>query len=140
MAEYEDDLPIVVIEKHSGALGPFFWGALIGAGATLLFAPRSGDETRRELSESVRRMRRTADQALREVQDAASATLRDVRSEVEQQVGAARNAFDAGRQAARGARSDVGRRYGEGREAVRTTYRGGTSAAPDADAEGDVEE
>ena len=138
MSDYDDDLPIVVIEKRTGTIGPFLWGALLGAGATLLFAPRSGEETRRELSGGMRRLREQADAALRDVQDAVTDAVREVRHEVETRVDMARSAYDAGRDAARGARDDLGHRLNEGREAVRASYRGGAqNAQPESAASAD---
>lgn len=129
MSDYDDDLPIVVIEKRSGAIGPLIWGALLGAGATLLFAPRSGEETRRELSDGARRLRDSADATLRDVQDSIAASMREMRTELEQHVDAARSAYDAGRSAARGARSDLEQRYSQGRKDVRASYTGAGAEA-----------
>lgn len=121
MAHYDED-EVTVIEKHGG-VGAFLWGALIGAGAMLLYAPRSGVETRRELNDSLRRLRDTADAALSDLQESVNDTVREVRSNVESQVGATRSALDASRDAARGARNDVGQRWEQGREGVRSAYR-----------------
>ena len=60
MRDYEDD---DVVEKGGSTISAFLWGALLGAGAMLLFAPRSGRETRQELSDSFRRLKDTADAA-----------------------------------------------------------------------------
>src|SRR5437899_1059144 len=45
-----DEQPYIVIEKHSGGVGNLLLGVLIGAGVALLFAPRSGEETRSDIS------------------------------------------------------------------------------------------
>ena len=55
--EFDDDEPFVVIEKQTGSAGAFLLGAAIGAGIALLFAPRSGIETREEIRRSARRVR-----------------------------------------------------------------------------------
>jgi len=47
--EWDDDEPIVVIEKNEPGIGTFLVGLAVGAGLALLFAPRSGEETRREV-------------------------------------------------------------------------------------------
>jgi len=120
MRDYEDD--DVVVEK-GGSFSAFLWGALIGAGAMLLLAPRSGRETRQELSDSFRRLRDTADAALRDMQESVTETVRDVRGTVETKVEATRSALDASREAARGARTDLGQRWEQGREGVRAAYR-----------------
>ena len=121
MSDYDED-EVTVIEKRA-SVGAFLWGALIGAAAMLLYAPRSGEETRRELGDSLRRLRDTADATLRDVQESVNDTVRDVRTNVESQVGATRSALDAGRDAARGVRSDLGQRWEQGREGVRSAYR-----------------
>ena len=120
MRDYDDD---DVVVEQGGSFSAFLWGALIGAGAMLLFAPRSGRETRQELSESFRRLKDTADAAIRDMQDTVTDTVRDVRSTVETRVDATRTAFDATRDAARGARTDLGQRWEQGREGVRAAYR-----------------
>ena len=52
MAHVVDDKPVIIIEKSSGGgLGGFLLGALVGAGAALLFAPQTGEETREVLRE-----------------------------------------------------------------------------------------
>ena len=121
MRDYDDDDDVVV--ERGGSFSAFLWGALIGAGAMLLFAPRSGAETRRELGDSLRRLRDTADAALKDVQETVTDTVRDVRSTVETHVDATRSALDASRDAARGARTDLGQRWEQGREGVRAAYR-----------------
>ena len=122
MRDYDDDDDDDAVEK-GGSFSAFLWGALIGAGAMLLFAPRSGRETRQELSDSFRRLRDTADAAIKDMQEAATEAVAGVRSQVETRVDATRSAFDAGRDAARGARSDLGQRWEQGREGVRSAYR-----------------
>ena len=121
MRDYDDEV-VTVVEKRV-SLGAFLWGALIGAGAMLLYAPRAGAETRRELSESLNRIRDTADAALRDVQETVNESVRDVRGNVETQVGATRSALDASRDAARGAKADLSQRWEQGREGVRSAYR-----------------
>jgi gas vesicle protein len=120
MRDYDDD---EVVVESGGSFGAFLWGALIGAGAMLLFAPRSGAETRRELSDSYRRLRDTADAALKDMQETVTEKVRDVRGSVDSHVDATRSAFDASRDAARGARTDLGQRWEQGREGVRSAYR-----------------
>lgn len=121
MRDYDDET-VTVIEKRV-SLSAFLWGALIGAGAMLLYAPRAGAETRRELNDSINRLRETADAALRDVQESVTDTVRDARGNVETRVGATRSALDASREAARGAKADLGQRWEQGREGVRSAYR-----------------
>ena len=117
MRDYDDDDDVV--EKGGSTFSAFLWGALLGAGAMLLFAPRSGRETRQELSDSFRRLKDTADAAIRDVQESVSETVSGMRGQVD----ATRTAFDASREAARGARTDLGQRWEQGREGVRSAYR-----------------
>ena len=122
MRHYDED-EVTVIEEGGSSVSAFLWGALLGAGAMLLFAPRSGVETRRELGDSLRRMRDTADAAIRDMQETVTETVREARGTVETRVDAARSAFDAGRDAARGAKTDLNQRWEQGREGVRSAYR-----------------
>ena len=121
MREYDED-EVTVVEKRV-SLGAFIWGALIGAGAMLLYAPRSGVETRRELNDGLNRLRDTADAALRDMQATVTESVLDVRGKAESQVNATRSAVDASRDAARGAKADLGQRWEQGREGVRSAYR-----------------
>jgi gas vesicle protein len=114
-----DDLPYIVIERHSVGVGSFVYGALIGAGLALLLAPRSGRETRTELRTGVQRIRDRAEDAVRQVQETVTGTFDDVRDEVSDRIDAAREAFDAGREAARETREQMERRVRETRAGVR---------------------
>lgn len=124
MAHHEE-MPYIVIERHSPGLGAFLWGALIGAGAALLLAPRSGRETREEIAASAQRLRDRAEDMVRGVADTVDGTIRDVRGEVHGRIDAAREAFEAGRQAARETRREMESRVRE----VRAGVRGGMDAA-----------
>src|SRR5690606_26431610 len=123
-----DDLPYIVIEKRSGGFGAFLWGALIGAGAALLLAPRSGAETQEELREGVRRVRSAAEGRVESARD----TVHRTRSRLEDRVGTvreqidvrakqAREALDSGRRAARDARSELERRVADVRHSYEST-------------------
>lgn len=132
MSDHDDD--VTIIEK-SASISSFLWGALIGAGIMLLYAPRSGVDTRRELSGSFRRMRDTADAALRDMQDSVNETVQEVRESVQSQVDATRSAFTGSRDAAQGVRSDIGQRWEQGRDAVRSAYRPSRPATPSRESE-----
>jgi gas vesicle protein len=95
-----DEYATIVIERESG-VGAFLLGALIGAGAALLFAPRAGRDTRSELRAGVDRLRDRAQETVREIQSSVAERVDDVRGEVSGRVSAAREAVDAGRRAAR---------------------------------------
>jgi gas vesicle protein len=120
-----DEYPKVVIVRRSGGAGAFLIGALIGAGAALLFAPRSGRETRDGIRSGALRLRDRAEDAVRNVTDSVNETIGSVRGEVEGRIDAAREAFEAGRRAARETRREMETRVQE----VRAGVRGGVDAA-----------
>ena len=56
---------VIVVDR--GDHSPLWWlvvGATVGAGLGLLFAPKSGEETRRELGKRIAKLREAADDAL----------------------------------------------------------------------------
>lgn len=143
MADY-DDLPYIVIERRSGAVAPFLWGALVGAGIALLMAPRSGEETQRELRESARRLRTAAEDRITDARGAVVGAVEGVRDRVQERVDAvkdaistgaeqARQAVDAGRQAARETREDLERRVSNAKSALDSDLESGI-LSPDAPA------
>jgi gas vesicle protein len=119
MADH-DEIPYIVIERRSGGLGAFVWGAFLGAGVALLLAPRSGRETRDELRAGALRIRDRAEDAVRQVSDNVQETIGGVRGEIHGRIDAARDAFDAGRRAARESREEMEARLREVRTGVRT--------------------
>ena len=138
----EDEGPYVVIEKRSGGLGTLFVGLAIGAGLALLFAPRSGVETRQQLRRRAERMRDAAENAVDEVTGTVQDTFEAARQRVEEKIDAARDAIetkrdqvqravDAGREAAQQARADLERRLAE----TKAAYNAGAQVARDARAE-----
>src|SRR6185436_3782761 len=92
--EFEDDEyePYVVIEINSGGVGSFLVGVAICAGLALLFATRSGLETRRDIRRRARRARRAAQKVATDVTDTVSGTFHDARRRVEEQIDSARDA------------------------------------------------
>lgn len=124
MADH-DDMPYIVIERRSGSFGSLVLGALLGAGAALLLAPRSGREIRDDIRTGALRIRDRAEDAVRGVTDTVTETIGGVRGEVEGRVEAARDAFEAGRRAARETRREMETRVQE----VRAGVRGGIDAA-----------
>jgi gas vesicle protein len=127
-----DDLPYIVIEQRGGNLSGFVWGALLGAGAALLFAPRSGRETRQEIRDGALRLKEAAEHKVREVQDAISDSVEEVRREVGERLDAARDAVEAGREAARSTRAEFDRKVeaARGLEVRQTTVRIETEEEP----------
>jgi gas vesicle protein len=123
MREY-DDLPYIVIERRSAGITPFLWGALLGVGAALLLAPRSGEETQEEIRQGVRRLRTAAEGRANEVRDNVTGAITrtrgriqdqidSVRDTVEERAEQARHAIEAGRRAAQEARGELERRVGQ---------------------------
>ncbi|HSJ14085.1 MAG TPA: YtxH domain-containing protein [Longimicrobiales bacterium] len=100
-----DDLDYIIIERKRGGFGAFLWGAAIGAGLALLYAPRSGQQTRGEIVASATRLRDRAEDVVRQAQGTVTERVDGVRSDVRGRIDAAREAFDAGRQAARETRT-----------------------------------
>lgn len=147
-----DEQPYIVIEKHSGGVGNLLLGVLIGAGVALLFAPRTGEETRDEISRRARRAGSKVKGVAHEVTDQVVDTFEGARARVEEQIESARSAIvtkkaqvaramEAGREAAQQARGDLERRlaetkaaYNAGADLARTgNVRSRTSVAPGAD-------
>jgi gas vesicle protein len=150
-----DDHPYIVIEKHSSGVGSLLLGVVIGAGVALLFAPRSGVETRSDIRRRARKAGDTARNVAEGVSDSVADTFESARSRVEQQIRSARSAvelkkrqvtraMDAGRAAAHEARGDLERRLAETKAAYnagvevaresRTRAAGGTTASSTPDA------
>jgi hypothetical protein len=48
---------VVYVERGDSSAKWLFWGALLGAGVALLYAPRSGEETRRVLQRRLWKLR-----------------------------------------------------------------------------------
>lgn len=125
----EDEDLEIVIEERGGGLRTFLLGALVGAGAALLLAPRSGRETQREVARALGGLRDrgvggTADSVQDWVGSArgrVTGRLDDVRQAVGDGLGKVRGAVDEGRMAARQARVELRRRVDEAKE----TYRAG---------------
>lgn len=126
MTHGRDDKPVIIIERSSGGLGGFLLGLLVGAGAALLFAPQSGEETREQLRERGRRLRDDAKATAEDLQERFEDGYERVKRRVEDGVDAARETFrerrdeardavDAGRGALHSARDELERRLAEKR-------------------------
>ena len=133
---HQDDEPYIVIEKHSGGVGDFLLGALIGAGVALLFAPRSGRETRADISRRARAAQDRVRDVAGDVTDQVVDTFETARSRIEEQIDSARSAvvnkkkqvtraMEAGREAAHQARTDLERRLAE----TKAAYNAGADVA-----------
>ncbi len=130
-----DEIPYIVVERDSGGVGAFLLGAILGAGVALLFAPRSGEETQREIKERAVRLRDAAEQRVRDVQLQVEERLEQARGEVMERVDAIREAVDSGREAAKEARTELEDRI----ERSKAAYRAGVDDAREV-AQGEQEE
>lgn len=129
----EDDrypAPYVVIEKAEIGIGPFLLGIALGAGAALLFAPQSGQETRNGIARSARRAQGAAQDLVGDVSETVSDKFREVRASVEERIEATLDAVDdrkrrvttafhAGRTAARDARGELEQRIADTKAAYK---------------------
>jgi gas vesicle protein len=105
-------LPRIVIEERAGGTGAFLLGVLVGAGAALLLAPRSGRETQREIAGFV------------------GGKVDAVRDAVDTRVRQARTAVNEGRAAAAEAREQLQRRVAEAKASYRSGQRPEPPRAP----------
>ena len=79
-----DEREVLIVEQErGGALGWALFGAALGAGLALLFAPRTGRETRKELRRGLRGLRDLADETLDELRSGARDEESDLRSMVD---------------------------------------------------------
>ncbi len=113
-----DDVPYIVIERHSAGFGTFIWGMLIGAGAALLLAPRSGAETREELRERVDRARSAANDRV----EAAKTTVTRTRESIEDRVETVRDQFGDLRERIEARADDARDRIKSGRRSAMDAY------------------
>jgi gas vesicle protein len=120
MSDYDEGY--VIIERRTGNFGTFVWGMLLGGAAALLFAPKSGRETRRELTDTAYRIRDQAEEKVREVQDTVTDTVHDVRRQFEEGIETARRAVESGKEAARASRDEVERQVRQSSAAFRSGY------------------
>ena len=133
MSDYDwDDDPYVVIEQNAPGVGSFIIGLAVGAGLALLFAPRSGAETRRDLQRKARQVGDQAQDLVSELTESVGNTFQSAKDKVEDRIDAARNAVelkrrqvsnavDAGRAAAQQAREELEQRIAETKAAYKET-------------------
>jgi len=116
----DDSRDITVIESDSGSSVKWFvYGALLGAGLGILFAPRAGDETRTEIGKRARRLRDTAGDKLDELVDEVQTRSRKIQGVVEEWTedvaGELRDGSRELRRTASTARDDLERRLADAR-------------------------
>ncbi|MFL5465063.1 MAG: YtxH domain-containing protein [Gemmatimonadaceae bacterium] len=120
----------VIVEKNDAGVGPLLVGLAIGAAAALLFAPQSGEETRRGIARRARRAQEAAQDLVGDVSGTVAQKFNDVRASVEERIEATldavdvrkrrvTNAFHAGRAAAREARGELEQRIAESKAAYK---------------------
>lgn len=133
MSDYEiedDEGPFVVIEQREPGISTFVMGLAIGAGLALLFAPRSGEETRRDLQRRAKRVGGQAQDFVSEVTGSVTETFNAAKEKVESKIDSTRNAVelkrrqvtnavDAGRAAAQQARIELEQRIAETKAAYK---------------------
>jgi gas vesicle protein len=133
MSEYEwddDSEPYVVIEKSEPGIGTFIAGLAIGAGLALLFAPKSGEETRRDIERRAKKIGNQAQDLVSEVTESVTEKFQEAKAGVENRIDSARNAVelkrrqvtnavDAGRAAAQQARVELEQRIAETKAAYK---------------------
>lgn len=136
MGREQETPPVVVVEKSGSGLGPFFLGLLLGATVALLFAPRSGEETRRLLRARGRELWRRMGEKAEELRDAVEEgfelgkarveqSLESVRRSLDERKAAAADAVEASKAAVQSAREELERRLEEARTARRAGKGGG---------------
>jgi gas vesicle protein len=132
---YDDDEPYygepyVIVEKGDAGIGPFLIGLALGVGAALLFAPQTGEETRRGIARRARRAQEAAQDLVEDVSGTVADKFNEVRETVGERIDATldavddkkrrvSNAFHAGRAAAREARGELEQRIAESKAAYK---------------------
>jgi gas vesicle protein len=124
MTTQNDDRDVVVIREGDSGVRWFLLGALLGAGAALLMAPASGEETRRRLSRQARRVRARTEDLMDEFGERVRTGASRVRDEVEDRVDDLRSDIgefgDAVRGAGTSAREELERRLADARSRRRS--------------------
>lgn len=85
MSRRKNQRTIVVERSGSSSLLWFVLGSALGAGLALLFAPESGEQTRRKVARKLSKLRDVADQAVEDLRDALSPEDRVHRSLAERE-------------------------------------------------------
>ena len=124
----DDDREVIYVERESQSLfGPLLVGLAVGVGLGLLFAPHTGEETRRRLRRRIRQARAMAEEKVDEI----STQFRSPRSG-ELRPPVAGGGGEAPRPPALSAREELERRLAEARARRRA---GASATAPDSDDE-----
>jgi gas vesicle protein len=115
-----DDHDVTYVEQESGSTAKWFlFGALLGAGLGLLFAPQSGERTRRDISRRAMKLRREAEDRFDDVIDEVETRGRKVKAQVEDWVEEVGDGVREGRRTmertANSARDELERRLADAR-------------------------
>jgi gas vesicle protein len=109
----ESGRDVVYVDRGGDASAKWFlWGALLGAGIALLYAPTTGEQTRRSLQRRARKLRAMAEEKMDELGEQLGAGRRRVMDDL------ADSALDAGDAVEEGletARASVERRLADAR-------------------------
>jgi len=128
----DDEAPYLIVENREGGIMPFLIGLVVGAGIALLLAPKSGEDTRRDIVDGVKRAKDIARDAVGDLTEAIEDTVATARERVHDKLHSAReavdtrrhrvsNAVEAGRAAAREAREELEYRLAETKAAYKDT-------------------
>lgn len=114
------DHDVTYVEQESGSTAKWFlFGALLGAGLGLLFAPQSGERTRRDISRRAKKLRRDAEESFDDVIDEVETRGRKVKAQVEEWVEDVGDGVREGRRTlertANSARDELERRLADAR-------------------------
>lgn len=64
-----EERDVVYVEREGGSVKPVLLGLLVGLGLGLLFAPQSGEQTRRGLNRRMRKFRALAEETVDELSE-----------------------------------------------------------------------
>src|SRR5918999_2920304 len=68
MTHHKGGREVIYVDRGGDASAKWlFWGAMLGAGLALLYAPRSGEETRRSLQRTLWKLRAMTEEKLDEI-------------------------------------------------------------------------
>lgn len=139
-----DDREITIVEAEGSGVKWFLAGAILGAGLGLLFAPQSGERTRRDISRKARELKDDAGDRIDDLADEVGTRTRKVKAKVEDWVEDVTDEVKAGRRKLQGvandARDDLERRLAEARARRRATIAADGVAVDDEDEEDEDED
>lgn len=104
---------VLVVDRGSSGFGWLMIGAAIGAGLALLYAPRTGEETRREIGRRWDDLKEEAEEKLEEFSEGLQEGREKIRAKIERLVDADRDGERESRPAS--AREELERRLTDAR-------------------------